>query len=119
MVGEIEVVGREPKRFGEAESGFRDEENEPIPTCLIAKIKISEHSVQLELVEILHFFDAWLLAFDNDFACRITGNESFINGIENGAFDLVMKIHGGLALMMLRVTVNELLIGGAIHIGKS
>ena len=30
-----------------------------------------------------------------------------------------MKIHGGLALMMLRVTVNELLIGGAIHIGKS
>ena len=113
-MGEIEVVGREPKRFGEAESGFRDEEDEPIPTCLIAKIKISEHSVQLELVEILH-----LLAFDNDFACRITGNESFINGIENGAFDLVMKIHGGLALMMLRVTVNELLIGGAIHIGKS
>ena len=75
--------------------------------------------MQFELVEILHFLDTRLLALDDDFACRITGNESFINGIENGAFDLVMKIHGGLALMMLCVTVNELLIGGAIHIGKS
>ena len=118
LVGEIEVVGREPKRFGESESGFRDEEDEPIPTCLSAKIKIGEHSVQLKLVEILHFLDTRLLAFDDDLACRIAGNEPFVNGIEDGAFDLVMKIHGGLSLMMLRVTVDKPLISGPIHISK-
>ena len=47
--------------------------------------------MQLELVEILHFLNAWLLAFDDDFARWITRDESFVNGIENGAFDLMVK----------------------------
>ena len=119
LMGEIEVIGCEAERFGETKSGFRDEQDEPIPACFGSKVKVREHGMQLELVEILHFLDAWLLAFDDDFPCRIAWDESFIDGIENGAFDLMVEIHGGLALMMLRVSVDELLVGGAVHIGES
>lgn len=116
---EIKVIGCEPKRLRESESGFRDKEDKPIPACLGPKIKVREHGMQLELVEVLHFLNAWLLAFDDDFTRWITGYESFVNGIENGAFDLMVKIHGGLALMMLCISVDELLVCGSIHIGES
>ena len=74
--------------------------------------------MQLELVEILHFLDTWLLAFDDDFAGRITGDEAFIDSIKNGTFDLMVEIHGGLAFVVLCIAVDELLIGGPIHVGE-
>ena len=74
--------------------------------------------MKFELVKIFHLLLSRLFSFDDCFSCWVSLNQTFINGIEDGSFQLVMKIHCCLMLVMLSVSVDEFLIAHTIELGK-
>ena len=66
--------------------------------------------MKFELVKIFHLLLSRLFSFDDCFFLLGLSESTFINGIEDGSFQLVMKIHCCLMLVMLSVSVDEFLI---------
>lgn len=91
-------------------------EDEPIPAWPILQIEVSKHGMEFELVEIFDLLRSRLLAFDDRLSCGVARYKPLVDGIKNRAFQLMVKIHGRLSLMVLGVAVNELLVRSPIEI---
>ena len=74
--------------------------------------------MQFELIQILDFLHGRRFAFDYRLSRRVAVNQSFINSVQNCAFQLMVKVHGGLALMVNRIVVKQLLICDSVEVSK-
>ena len=72
--------------------------------------------MELELVEVFDLLCPRLLALDDCLSCGIARDETFVDGVQDCAFQLVVKIHGRLPLVMLGVTIDELLVRGSVQV---
>ena len=72
--------------------------------------------MQFELVEVLLLLGARRLSLDNGLTRWVAFHEALVDGVEDGAFQLVMEVHGGLPFVADGVIVQQLLIGDAVEL---
>ena len=113
-MGEVKIAGRQGNGFGEAHAGLGDKEKQPVGVDAALEIKHRDEFLQLVAAQVLFLLCGRCLALDDDLAGRIVGDQAVVNRVDDGTLELVVEIHGGLALMLRGVVVDELLVGYAV-----
>lgn len=72
--------------------------------------------MQLELVEVLLLLGSRGLSLNDGLARWVALHEALVDGVEDGAFQLVVEIHSRLPLMARGVVVQQLLVGDAVEL---
>lgn len=116
LTREIEIIGSHGQRLRKPQARFRDEQYKPIPINALVQVERIKQLVELKLIQVLRLFCARPPPLYDRLTRGVTLKETFIDGIENGAFKLMVKIHRRLAFMMFRIPVQQLLIGRSSEI---
>ena len=69
-----------------------------------------QERMELELIQILDFLFPGRLSLDDNLSRRVPVDQSFIHRIQDGSFQLMVKIHGCLAFMVPCIIIDQLLI---------
>lgn len=115
----INVVGGQPERLPESQTGLGDQKKQIIIELIAIKLQGRKHCAELELIEILWPLLAGLFSFDDRFARWISTQHALVHGIHNGGLDLMVEIHDRLPLMRLCEVVENALVFQAAQVAQS
>lgn len=74
--------------------------------------------MQLKLIQILDFLHGRSFSLYYRLSRRVTVDKPLVNSVKNCPFQLMVKVHGGLALMVNRLVVKKLLISDSVEVSK-
>ena len=119
LMSKVKIIRSQGKGLRKTHPGFSNQEYKPIPAYGTFQVEIDQKSMKLKLIQVFDLLRVRRLSFYDCFACRISLNQTVVNGIENRAFQLMMEVHSGLPFVASCVIVQKLLVDDPVHIAYS